>query len=213
MVLGTASPDCHHRQARAGIGTVTHNNYEVHHTWPWHTARDVWNADIAIAALISVLSMVDRSCPGSPKSFFVSPRSELELLNFSLVYAVLCLPTLCLLSCQTGEKSKKAPKVKAPDINDQEFPGLPGMAAKPKSEEAGEGEDGEDANGDGDGEGAGDAADGDDKTEKVRFAAEAGGLVALLARSPVCCCDTVADNLCCADSSVSVTRWRAFGWQ
>ena len=25
----------------------TRNNYEVHHTWPWHTARDVWNADVA----------------------------------------------------------------------------------------------------------------------------------------------------------------------
>lgn len=40
------------------------------------------------------------------------------------------------------------------------------MAAKPKSEEAGEGEDGED--GDGGAEGAGEAgADGDDKTDKV----------------------------------------------
>ena len=56
--------------------------------------------------------------------------------------------------------------MKAPDINDQEFPGLPGMAAKPVSDEAGEGEEGEDANGDADG--AGEAgADGDDKAEKV----------------------------------------------
>lgn len=61
---------------------------------------------------------------------------------------------------QSGEKSKKAPKVKAPDINDEEFPGLPGMAAKPKSDEA-EGEDGEDSNADGAG------SDGDDKAEKV----------------------------------------------
>lgn len=43
------------------------------------------------------------------------------------------------------------------------------MTAKPKSEEAGEGEDGEDANGDAAADGAGEAgADGDDETEKVR---------------------------------------------
>lgn len=54
---------------------------------------------------------------------------------------------------QPAEKAKKAPKVKAPDINDDEFPGLPG--AKPRVEE--------DANGDADGEKAsgidGDKAD------------------------------------------------------
>lgn len=80
-----------------------------------------------------------------------------------------CLPTCARVSNvlfvfvsleQSGEKSKKAPKVKAPDINDEEFPGLPGMAAKPKSDDA-EGEDGEDGNADGAG------SDGDDKTEKV----------------------------------------------
>lgn len=70
-----------------------------------------------------------------------------------------------------GEKSKKAAKVKAkaPDINDEEFPGLPGMAAKPKPEEAGDGEDGgegETANGDADAAGDG---DGEDKAEKVRI--------------------------------------------
>lgn len=69
-----------------------------------------------------------------------------------------------------GEKSKKAPKAKAkaPDINDEEFPGLPGMAVKPKSDEAGDGEDGgegEDANGDANAAGDG---DGEDKPEKVR---------------------------------------------
>eukprot|EP00752_Nemacystus_decipiens_P012546 g11112.t1 len=71
---------------------------------------------------------------------------------------------------QAGDKSKskKAPKVKAPDMNDQEFPGLPGMVAKPKSEEAGEGEGGEGADGDANTNGAGEGgADGDDKTEKV----------------------------------------------
>ncbi len=58
--------------------------------------------------------------------------------------------------------------MKAPDINDQEFPGLPGMVTKPKSDESGEGEEGEDANGDADG--AGEAGgDGEDKTEKVWY--------------------------------------------
>ncbi|CAM9420671.1 unnamed protein product [Ectocarpus sp. 12 AP-2014] len=70
---------------------------------------------------------------------------------------------------QVGEKSKKAAKVKAkaPDINDEEFPGLPGMASKPKTDEAGDGEDGgegETANGDADAAGDG---DGEDKAEKV----------------------------------------------
>ena len=47
---------------------------------------------------------------------------------------------------QAAEKAKKAPKVKAPDINDEEFPGLPGMA-KPKVQEAEEDSDGEKASG------------------------------------------------------------------
>ncbi|WP_411024230.1 hypothetical protein, partial [Salmonella sp. s58408] len=45
---------------------------------------------------------------------------------------------------QATEKAKKAPKVKAPYINDEEFPGLPGMA-KPKAQEASEDSDGEKA--------------------------------------------------------------------
>lgn len=67
---------------------------------------------------------------------------------------------------QAAEKTKKPPKVKAPDINDEEFPGLPGMA-KPKVQEASEDSDAEKVNGTGeDGEnggGEGEAAE----SEKV----------------------------------------------
>lgn len=72
-------------------------------------------------------------------------------------------PPLHLVVKQTGDKSKKPAKVKAPDINDEEFPGLPGMAPKPKSDEAGDGEDGETADADGEGDG-----DEEGKPEKVR---------------------------------------------
>lgn len=69
------------------------------------------------------------------------------------------VPLLVLPWGQATEKAKKAPKVKAPDINDEEFPGLPGMA-KPKAQEASEDSDGEKANGAGeDGEDGGEDGD------------------------------------------------------